>query len=212
MSIVRIIARPLLATGFVVNGVDSFRSSSRAAQHLAPVLTAVERAVPQAKPAVSNSAVVAQGLAAAQVTAALAYGLGKFPRTAAMVLVSTTGLNAYLDFQASEHGTKEQKAARRSSALKNVSLVGATMLAAVDTDGKPSLAWRAEHFLNSAQKSANSIGKDASKRLEQAQKSAAGSTKSTRKTAQKAAEQARKRAAERVKQAQKTAQKAKKNF
>ena len=60
MSIVRIIARPLLATGFVVNGVDAFRNSSRSAEHLAPVLTGVERAVPQAKSAVSNSAVVAQ--------------------------------------------------------------------------------------------------------------------------------------------------------
>lgn len=211
MSIVRTIARPLLATGFVVNGVDSFRNSSRAAQHLSPALTAVERAVPQAKPVVANSAVVAQGLAAAQVAAALAYGAGKFPRAAATVLVTTTGVNAYLDFRAAEHGTKDQKAARRSSALKNVSLVGATMLAAVDTDGKPSLAWRAEHLLNSAQKSANSLGKDAAKRMEQAKKSAAGNTANTRKTAQKAAEQARKRAAERVKQAQKTAEKAKKN-
>lgn len=212
MSIVRIIARPLLATGFVVNGVDSFRNSSAAAEHLSPVLTGVERAVPQAKPALSNRAVVAQGLAAAQVGAAVAYGLGKFPRAAATVLVGTTGLNAYLDFQASEHGTKEQKSARRSSALKNVSLVGATMLAAVDTNGRPSLQWRAQHLLHSAQKSASSIGQDASKRFEQAQKSAAGNTKKSRKAAKKAAEQAQKRAAERIKQAQKRAKKAQKSL
>ena len=36
MSIVRRIARPLLATGYVANGVESFRNSSQAAQHLAP--------------------------------------------------------------------------------------------------------------------------------------------------------------------------------
>ena len=87
MSIVRIIARPLLATGFVVNGIDGFRNSSTSAEHLAPVLTGVERAVPQAKSAVSNSAVVAQGLAATQVAAGVAYGLGKFPRAAFCSLV-----------------------------------------------------------------------------------------------------------------------------
>lgn len=210
MSIIRIIARPLLATGFVVNGVDAFRNSSRSAEHLAPVLTGVERAVPKAKSAVSNSAVVAQGLAAAQVTAGVAYGLGKFPRTAASVLVVTTSLNAYLDFQAAEHGSKEQKAARRNSGLKNVSLIGATMLATVDTNGRPSLAWRAKHFVDSATKSSSSFAADASKRLEQAQKSAEKSTRGSRKAAKKAAEQAQKRAAERIKQAQKAAKKAQK--
>lgn len=183
MSIVRRIARPLLATGYIVNGIDSFRNSSAAAEHLDPALSTMRRAVPQAAPALNNSAVVAQGLAAAQVASAAMFALGKAPRLAASVLVSTTAVNAYLDFRASDNGTKEQRAARRNSALKNVSLLGATMLAAVDTEGSPSLMWRAEHFVNDVQKQAEGIGKDASKRWEQAQKTAAKKAKKAQKTA-----------------------------
>lgn len=183
MSIVRRIARPLLATGYIVNGIDSFRNSSSAAEHLDPALSTVRRAVPQTAPALKNSAVVAQGLAAAQVGAAALFALGKAPRLAASVLVSTTAVNAYLDFRASDNGTKEQRAARRNSALKNVSLVGATMLAAVDTDGNPSLMWRAEHFVSDVQSQADDLRKDASKRWEKAQKAAEKKAKKAKKSA-----------------------------
>ena len=84
------------------------------------------------------------------------------------------------------------------------------MLATVDTNGRPSLAWRAKHFVDAATKSSSSFAADASKRLEQAQKSAEKSTRGSRKAAKKAAEQAQKRAAERIKQAQKAAKKAQK--
>lgn len=177
MSIVRRIARPLLATGYIVNGIDSFRNSSAAAEHLDPVLKTIRRAAPQAESALQNPAMVAQGLAAAQVGAAALFALGKAPRLASTVLISTTAINAYLDFRASDNGTKEQRAARRNSGLKNISLVGATMLAAVDTDGNPSLRWRAEHFVSDVQKQAEGLSKGASKRLDKAQKAAAKKAK-----------------------------------
>ncbi|NKE10066.1 MULTISPECIES: DoxX family membrane protein [Kocuria] len=182
MSIVRRIARPLLATGYIVNGIDSFRNSSTAAEHLDPALKTVRRAVPQAAPALQNSAVVAQGLAAAQVGAAALFALGKAPRLASTVLISTTAVNAYLDFRAADNGTKEERAARRNSGLKNVSLVGATMLAAVDTDGSPSLMWRAEHFVSDVQRQAQDLSKDASKRWDKTQKAAAKKAKKTKKS------------------------------
>ena len=94
MSIVRRIARPLLATGYVANGVESFRNSSQAAQHLSPAISAATKAFPQVGPALQNHAVVAQGLAAAQVGAAVLFGLGRLPRLSAGVLVTTTALNA----------------------------------------------------------------------------------------------------------------------
>ncbi|MCJ8504471.1 DoxX family membrane protein [Kocuria flava] len=170
MSIVRRIARPLLATGYVANGVESFRNSSSAAQHLAPVVTAAGKAFPQAGPALGNPAMVAQGLAAAQVGAAVLFALGRLPRLSAGVLVTTTALNAYADYRAAEAGTPEQKAARRSTAFKNSSLVGAVMLAAVDTEGSPSLLWRAEHLAEDVRKNARKLGKDTQKQVARAEK------------------------------------------
>ena len=60
MSIVRRLARPLLATGFIAGGVDAFRNSSTTARQLDPVLKAVESAAPQLRPVTANRAVVAQ--------------------------------------------------------------------------------------------------------------------------------------------------------
>ncbi|MFI7483269.1 DoxX family membrane protein [Kocuria sp. M1R5S2] len=170
MSIVRRIARPLLATGYVANGVESFRNSSGAAEHLAPAASAAAKAFPQAAPALKNPAMVAQGLAAAQVGAAVLFGLGRLPRLSAGVLVTTTALNAYADYRAARAETAEQKAARRSTAIKNASLVGAVLLAAVDTDGNPSLLWRAEHLAGDVRKNAAKLGKDTQKQVAKAEK------------------------------------------
>lgn len=163
MSIVRRIARPLLATGYVASGVESFRNSSSAAQHLSPVISAAGKAVPQLRPALQNQAVVAQGLAAAQVGSAVLFGLGRLPRVSACVLVATTALNAYADYSAAQADTAEQKAARRNTALKDSSLVGAVLLAAVDTEGSPSLLWRAEHIADDVRKNASKLGRKTQK-------------------------------------------------
>ncbi|MEX5270056.1 DoxX family membrane protein [Kocuria sabuli] len=177
MSIVRRIARPLLATGYVANGVESFRNSSRAAQHLAPAASAAAKAFPQAAPALQNPAVVAQGLAAAQIGAAVLFGLGRLPRLSAGVLLTTSALNAYADYRAAEADTAEQKADRRTTAFKNASLVGAVMLAAVDTEGNPSLLWRAEHLAGDVRKSASKLGKDTQKQVAKAEKALQHSSK-----------------------------------
>ena len=163
MSIVRRIARPLLATGYVANGVESFRNSSTAAQHLAPVISAAGKAAPQLQPALQNQAVVAQGLAAAQVGSAVLFGLGRLPRLSACVLVATTALHAYADYSAAQADTQEEKTARRNAAFKDSSLVGAVLLAAVDTEGSPSLVWRAEHIAGDVRKSASKLGKSTQK-------------------------------------------------
>jgi hypothetical protein len=86
------------------------------------------------------------------------------------VLVTTTALNAYADYRAAEASTPEQKAARRSTAFKNSSLVGAVMLAAVDTEGNPSLLWRAEHLAGDVRKNASKLGKDTQKQVAKAEK------------------------------------------
>ncbi|WP_330446967.1 DoxX family protein [Kocuria rhizophila] len=170
MSIVRRLARPLLATGFIAGGVDAFRNSSETARQLDPVLKAVESAAPQLRPLTSNRAVVAQGVAAAQVAAASLLAVSKLPRLSSTVLLGTTALNGYAQYRAADSSTSEGKATRRAGLLKNVSLLGGVMIAAVDTSGNPSLAWRASHLADDVRKNAAKVGKDTRKKLSDAEK------------------------------------------
>ncbi|PZP28976.1 MAG: DoxX family protein [Kocuria rhizophila] len=170
MSIVRRLARPLLATGYVAGGVEAFRDSSAAAEKLDPVLKQVEQVLPQVRPVTANRAQVAQGIAAAQVLAASALALSKLPRLSASVLLGTTAINTYVQYQSSDTSTKEAKSNRRNNVFKNLSLVGAVMIASVDTSGNPSLAWRASHLADDVRKNAAKVSKDTKKKFAQAEK------------------------------------------
>ncbi len=170
MSIVRRLARPLLATGYVAGGVEAFRNSSAAAEKLDPVLKQVEQVLPQVRPVTANRAQVAQGIAAAQVLAASALALSKLPRLSASVLLGTTAINTYVQYQSADTSTKEAKSNRRNNVFKNLSLVGAVMIASVDTAGNPSLAWRASHLADDVRKNAAKVSKDTKKKFAQAEK------------------------------------------
>ena len=69
MSIVRLLARPLLATGFIAAGVDRLRDSDQTAEHLRPTLDRVGSMVPSAASITGNPALVAKVLGATQVGA-----------------------------------------------------------------------------------------------------------------------------------------------
>ena len=170
MSIVRRLARPLLATGYIAGGVEAFRNSSAAAEKLEPVVKSLEGLVPQLRPVTANRAQLAQGIAAAQVAAASLLAISKFPRLSSSVLLGTTAINTYVEFQNADSSDKQAKTSRRAHAMKNLSLVGAVMIASVDTAGNPSLVWRASHLAGDVRKSAAKVSKDTRKKLADAEK------------------------------------------
>lgn len=174
MSIVRFVARPLLASSYIASGVDRLRNSEDTAAQLRPALQQIGSAVPSAKSITSNEKLVAKVVGGAQVGAGVLLGIGKLTRLAALVLVGSSALNAIVEFRSADTSTKEGRTDRRNQLLKNVSLIGAVLLAAVDTDGRPSLAWRAEHFAHDARKNAKSLSKDARKQLHKADKGVRG--------------------------------------
>ena len=47
---------------------------------------------------------------------------------------------------------------------------GCSVIAAVDTSGNPSLAWRASHLADDVRKNAGKVGKDTKKKLGEAEK------------------------------------------
>lgn len=170
MSIVRFVARPLLATGFVASGVDRLRNAKDTAAQLRPTLERARGLAPAAAPVFSNELLVARVMGATQVGAGILLGLGKFSRIAALALSVTSALNAMVEYKEADTSSPEAKKARRNQLLKNVSLIGAVVLASVDTEGKPGLAWRVEHLATDTRKGAKTMTKDAQKKMKKADK------------------------------------------
>lgn len=153
MSLVRFLARPMLASSFVLAGLDKLKNADDTAAQLSPVLRRAADSLPFA----ANEKVLARVIGGTQVGAGVLLALGKSARLAASVLAVISALNAFVEWRSADITSKEGRAARRTQLLKNVTLTGGVLLASVDTAGKPSMAWRAEHLAADARKSASHL-------------------------------------------------------
>jgi uncharacterized membrane protein YphA (DoxX/SURF4 family) len=142
MAIVRSLARPMLGSSFVLAGLDKLKNADDTAKQLSPVLRRAAEALPFA----ADEKLLARVIGGTQLGAGALLALGKFTRLSAVVLTVTSALNAFVDWRSADTTSPEGRQARRLQLFKNVSLTGGVLLAAVDTHGKPSLAWRAEHL------------------------------------------------------------------
>lgn len=159
MSLVRKLARPLLASSFVLSGIDRLKNSNDYS-HLEKAISLASKSAPQLVVLKGKEQLLGQGLAATQVAAGSLFALGKLPRLSSVVLLATGATNAYVEYAATEANTKEDKKARTRSALTNGSLLGAIAITAVDTDGNPSLVWRANKLGNTIAKKSGQITSD----------------------------------------------------
>ena len=141
MSFVRFLARPMLASSFVLAGMDKLKNADDTATQLSPLL----RRAAESLPFQTNEKVLARVIGGTQVGAGVLFALGKSARLAATVLAVISALNGYVEWRSADITSKEGRDARRKQLLKNVSLTGGVLLAAVDTErqAQPGLARRA---------------------------------------------------------------------
>ncbi len=170
MSFVRFLARPMLASSFVLAGMDKLKNADDTAAQLSPLL----RRAADSLPFQTDEKVLARVIGGTQIGAGVFFALGKSARLAATILAVVSALNAFVEWRSADISSTQARDARRKQLLKNVSLTGGVLLASVDTAGRPSLAWRAEHFAAGAKKSAGHLATDAkkttAKRLDKADK------------------------------------------
>ncbi|MDQ0075295.1 DoxX family protein [Arthrobacter oryzae] len=159
MSFVRFLARPMLASSFVLAGLDKLKNADDTATQLSPLLRRAADSLPFA----TNEKVLARVIGGTQVGAGVLFALGKSARLTASVLAVISALNAFVEWRSADITSKEGRDARRTQLLKNVTLTGGVLLASVDTAGKPSLAWRAEHLAADARKGASHLTADVRK-------------------------------------------------
>jgi uncharacterized membrane protein YphA (DoxX/SURF4 family) len=148
MSFVRTLARPMLASSFVLAGLDKLKNADDTAQQLSPLLRKATASLPFR----TEEKTLARVIGGVQVGAGVLFGLGKFSRFSATLLTAISALNAFVEWRSADISTKDGRAARLS---------GGALLASVDTAGRPGLAWRAEHLAADARKSASHLASDA---------------------------------------------------
>lgn len=151
--LVRRIARPLMSTIFIAGGIDSLRNPAARAKAATPLIEQSKGVLPDSVttsvPADPETLVRING--AIQVGGGLLLATGKAPRLASIALAGSLVPTTLAGHAFWNETDPEAKSAQTVQFLKNVSLLGGLLIAAVDTEGKPSLAWRGRRAARKAQ-------------------------------------------------------------
>jgi len=140
MALTRRIARPLLASVFIAEGIDSIRDPERRAKAAQVVTVPLTRRVP-ALP--DDPELLVQLHGAVQVGAGVLLAVGRFRRLASLALIASIVPTTYASHRFWEEDDTAVRAEQQIHFLKNLGLLGGLVLAAFDTEGAPSLGWRA---------------------------------------------------------------------
>jgi uncharacterized membrane protein YphA (DoxX/SURF4 family) len=141
--LIRRIARPMLSAVFISRGIDALRSPKPAADAARPTLEGLSKLPdPVGTNVPSNAETVARVNAAVQIGGGLLLATGRLPRVASAALALTVVPGSLGGHTFWNESDPQRKADERRAFLTDVSLIGGLIIAAVDTEGKPSLGWR----------------------------------------------------------------------
>ena len=156
MTLVRRVARPMLAAIFVVEGLEQLRHPSAMA---GKVTKFAEQVAPLGLPNDPELLVRANG--ATMVGGGALLAVGRVPRLAALALVGSMVPTTYVGHQFWAETDPAAKRMQRLQFLKNLALIGGLLLATVDTEGRPGLAYRVGMADSSAKRTAKRARREA---------------------------------------------------
>jgi uncharacterized membrane protein YphA (DoxX/SURF4 family) len=119
-----------------------------------------QKAVPRA-PIPTDATTLVRINAVAQITAAAALATGRAPRLASTVLAASLLPTTAAGHRFWEESDPATRSNQKVHFFKNVSMMGGLLLAGVDTEGRPGLAWRARRAASDAKREARQLAKDA---------------------------------------------------
>jgi putative oxidoreductase len=164
MTATRLIARPLLASTFVIGGVSALKNAPDLAIKAKPVVDrirpVVEKAAPQLK-LPDDTVTLVRINAVAQIVAAVALARGRAPRLSSTVLAASLAPTTAAGHQFWKESDSTKRTNQQIHFFKNLSILGGLILAAVDTEGRPGVAWRAKHVATGARREARHRAKEA---------------------------------------------------
>lgn len=143
MTLLRTVARPMLATMFVAGGAMALRKPDELATKAQPVADVLHKLAPRARISTRN---LVRLNALVQITAGASLATGRMPRTSALALVATmpaTTVSGHAFWNETDPVAKRNQ---RTHFLKNVSLTGGLLLSTLDPEPhKPWLGRRARN-------------------------------------------------------------------
>jgi putative oxidoreductase len=154
----------MLASVFIVDGLDALRNPKSRVAAAEPVYAPLVERVPQ----LSNTEQVVKLDAAVKVVAGTLLAFGRSPRLSALTLAAglvPTTLAAHRFWNETD---PQQRSEQRLHFLKNTSALGGLILAAVDTEGRPSLGWRARRSPHVIKHAASDLRRDSTMALHDA--------------------------------------------
>jgi uncharacterized membrane protein YphA (DoxX/SURF4 family) len=133
----------MLSAVFISRGIDALRSPKPAADAARPTLEGLSKLPdPVGTNVPTNAETVARINAAVQIGGGLLLASGKLPRLASAALAFTVVPGSLGGHTFWSETDPQRKADERRAFLTDVSLIGGLIIAAVDTEGRPSLGWR----------------------------------------------------------------------
>lgn len=150
--LVRRLARPLLASWFVAQGIGAFRHPSEHVQRVEATWRRVAARTEAPDPPEQEALRTMVKLhGAGMAVAGLMLAIGKAPRLASCTLAVLTLPLAAMDYPkpprtgSGSRPSADERVERRDRFLRDLSLIGGAALSGLDRHGKPSLGWRMSH-------------------------------------------------------------------
>lgn len=157
MPILRKAARPLLASVFVSGGLRTLRDPGSVAPAADPVAQPLAERVPQLP---DDTVRLVQINSAVQLGAGFLLSIGRFPRASALALAASLVPTTIAGHAWWKTEDPDERDRQRVQFVKNLSLFGGLLLAAADTHGKPSLAYRSRAAASSGRRGARRAKRD----------------------------------------------------
>ena len=164
MTAIRLIARPMLASVFFVGAASALKNAPKLATKASRVTDKVvplaQRAVPGV-PIPTDPVTIVRVNAVVQIAAAAALATGRAPRLSSTVLATSllpTTIAGHAFWREEDPAIKNTQ---RMNFFKGISLVGGLLIAGVDTEGKPGVAWRARRAGRDVRREARSLARQA---------------------------------------------------
>ncbi len=146
----------MLASMFINGGVIALKNADQMAVRADPVASRLTPLVERATsvPMTLNTKQLVQMNAAVHILGGSMLAAGKVPRITAFALAASLVPTTLAGHRFWEQSDPQQRTNQRLHFLKNVSAMGGLLIAGVDTEGKPSLAWRAQRQAEKARRRA----------------------------------------------------------
>lgn len=140
MDILRLVARPLLAAPFVVDGFSALRFPAPHVERARVVTPALEKA--GVKVDDDRLALATRVAGGATVAAGVCLAIGRLQRPAAAVLAASALPLALVNNPVWTAKTPESRDTMRRGLVTSLGLFGGLLIASTDRRGRPSLAWQ----------------------------------------------------------------------